>query len=126
MTDAIDRRTFLTRGTAAVSLLAGGAITRAWALPATSDGAGPVASTSAGKLRGALQGKVSVFKGIPYGASTEGAGRFMPPSKVQGWTGVRDALEVGPASPQNPSILVAESMAQQPKADGAGTEDCLH
>ena len=126
MTDAINRRTFLSRGTAAASLLAGGAITRAWAVPATSDGAGPVVNTSAGKLRGALQGKVSVFKGIPYGASTEGAGRFMPPSKVQGWTGVRDALEVGPASPQNPSILVAESMAQQPKADGAGTEDCLH
>ena len=126
MTDAINRRMFLNRGTAAASLLAGGAITRAWAVPATSDGAGPVVNTSAGKLRGALQGKVSVFKGIPYGASTEGAGRFMPPSKVQGWTGVRDALEVGPASPQNPSILVAESMAQQPKADGAGTEDCLH
>ena len=118
MKDAINRRTFLGRGTAAASLLAGGAVTRAWA--ATSDGKGPVVNTSAGKIRGALQGKVSAFKGIPYGASTEGA-RFLPLSKVQGWTGVRDALEVGPASPQNPSTLVAESMAQQPKADGAGT-----
>ena len=126
MSDAVNRRTFLSRGTAAATLFAGGAVTRAWAVPATSDGAGPAVNTSAGKLRGAVQGKVSVFKGIPYGASTEGAGRFLPPSKVQGWTGVRDALEVGPASPQNPSILVAESMAQQPKADGAGTEDCLH
>ena len=115
MTGAINRRTFLSRGTAAASLLAGGAVTRAWAVPATSDGTGPVVNTSAGKIRGALQGKVSAFKGIPYGASTDGAGRFLPPAKVQGWTGVRDALEVGPASPQNPSILVAESMAQQPK-----------
>src|ERR1019366_296132 len=126
MKDAFNRRAFLGRGTAAASLLAGGAITRAWAVPATSDGAGPVVNTSTGKIRGAQQGKVSVFKGIPYGASTEGAGRFLPPAKAQAWTGARDALEVGPASPQNPSILVAESMAQQPKADGAGTEDCLH
>jgi len=63
--------------------------------------------------------------GVPYGASTEGA-RFLPPAKVQPWTGVRDALELAPASPQNPSNLIPESMAQQPKADWVGTEDCLH
>ena len=50
----------------------------------------------------------------------------MPPAKVQPWAGVRDALELGPASPQSPSTLVPESMAQQPKGDGAGSEDCLH
>ena len=96
------------------------------ALAAKIDSNGPIVQTSAGKVRGAVQGKVKAFKGIPYGASTEGAGRFMPPSKPQPWTGVRDALELAPASPQNPSNLVPESMAQQPKADGAGSEDCLH
>ena len=126
MKDAINRRTFLS------TRHDGGESAGGWR-----DHAG-VGGSSDQRRRGSggqhlggqdsrrLQGKVSAFKGIPYGASTEGAGRFMPPSKVQGWTGVRDALEVGPASPQNPSILVAESMAQQPKADGAGTEDCLH
>src|SRR5262249_17694497 len=109
----LDRRSFL-MGSLAMSAFA-----------ADTGTAGPVVNTNAGKLRGAAQGKAMAFKGIPYGASTEGA-RFLPPSKVQPWTGLRDALELGPASPQNPSNLIPESMAQQPKNDGAGTEDCLH
>ncbi len=112
----MNRRTFLARGGAAAGLIA-----RAWAARIDSDN--PVAQTTAGKIRGTVQGKVKAFKGIPYGASTEGAGRFMPPSKPQPWTGVRDALELGPASPQTPSMLIPESMAQQPKNDGAGSED---
>jgi para-nitrobenzyl esterase len=115
----MNRRTFLARGSAAAGLVA-----RAWAAKIDSDN--PVAQTTAGKIRGIVQGKVKAFKGIPYGASTEGAGRFMPPSKPQPWTGVRDAIELGPASPQTPSMLIPESMAQQPKNDGAGSEDCLH
>src|SRR5579863_2762130 len=115
----MNRRTFLARGSAAA-----GIITRAWA--AKIDSGNPLAQTTAGKIRGIVQGKIKAFKGIPYGASTEGAGRFMPPSKPQPWTGVRDALEPGPASPQTPSMLIHESMAQQPKNDGAGSEDCLH
>src|SRR4029077_21101302 len=82
--------------------------------------------TTPGKRGGAMQDKVHAFKGVPYGASTDGAGRFLPPSKPQPWTGVRDVLELGPASPQTPSNLIPESMAQQPKGDGSGTEDCLH
>src|SRR5579863_7004753 len=124
----LNRRAFLGRGTAAVSVFAGGlaGANRASGAAAKSDSGGPVVSTNAGKIRGAMQGKINAFKGIPYGASTEGAGRFMPPAKPQAWTGVRDALELGPASPQVPSTLIPESMAQQPKGDGAGSEDCLH
>src|SRR5712671_2320836 len=105
MKDTMNRRSFL-GGTAAASLLAGGS---GWA--AKIESTGPIVQTNAGRIRGAVAGKVKVFKGIPYGASTEGAGRFMPPSKPQPWTGVRDALELGPASPQTPSNLIPESMA---------------
>ena len=123
----MNRRSFFGRGGAAIGVLASGLTT---VRAAKIDSDSPVVQTNAGKLRGATvaasQGKVKAFKGIPYGASTEGAGRFMPPSKPQPWSGVRDALELGPASPQMPSMLIPESMAQQPKDDGAGSEDCLH
>jgi para-nitrobenzyl esterase len=116
-----DRRSFIE-----VGLGFGVAGSTLWAAGKTENAAGPVATTVNGKIRGSALGKVKAFKGVPYGASTEGAGRFMPPSKVSSWTGVRDALELGPASPQNPSVLIPESMAQQPKGDNAGSEDCLH
>ena len=121
----MDRRSFLSRSSIAASLLLRGTLGKLNAAP-KAESAGPVAQTNSGNIRGAMQGKVIAFKGVPYGASTEGSGRFLPPGKVQPWTRVRDALELGPASPQVPSNLIPESMAQQPKEDGSGTEDCLH
>ena len=123
----IDRRVFLGgMGAAGVftEVLAGGSVSVLEGA-AKSGAAGGAIETTAGKVRGAASGKTICFKGVPYGASTEGA-RFLPPSKVQPWTGVRDALELGPASPQVPSTLIPESMAQQPPGDAHGTEDCLH
>jgi para-nitrobenzyl esterase len=85
----------------------------------------PIAATTTGKVRGFVDRKALVFKGIPYGASTEGAGRFMPPAKPRAWTGVRDALHYGPPSPQLLASLIPESMAQVPADEGNGSEDCL-
>jgi para-nitrobenzyl esterase len=122
----IDRRAFLRTGTAAAGLVAGARISAALGA-----GGAPVpgatVQTSSGKVRGALEDKVQCFKGLQYGASTAGTGRFMPPAKPQSWTGVRDAFELGPRSPQ----LVASFKGQViPEFEGMDrmepiSEDCL-
>jgi len=60
-----------------------------------------VVETNCGKVRGVVVNGVHVYRGIPYGASTDGANRCMPPRKPQSWTGVRDAFQNGHSSPQN-------------------------
>src|SRR6201989_2055044 len=62
-----------------------------------------VVETSSGKVSGLESDGVQVFKGIPYGASTAGANRFMPPRKPEPWTEVRDATAYAGRSPQAPS-----------------------
>src|SRR6202163_4247315 len=54
-----------------------------------------VAETTAGKIRGFRRNGIYIFKGVPYGASTAGARRFMPPVKPEPWTGIRNALQYG-------------------------------
>ncbi len=86
-----------------------------------------VVATESGKVRGFIRGGVYTFKGIPYGDSTAGAGRFMPPRKPQSWTGVRDSRAYGPTCPQ-PARTAWRNDVQAflfDWDDGYPGEDCL-
>jgi para-nitrobenzyl esterase len=65
--------------------------------------AATVAETNAGKIRGFKRNGVNIFKGVPYGASTAGARRFMPPVRPEPWTGIRNALQYGRICPYQDS-----------------------
>jgi len=99
------------------------------ALANESASAGPVVKTTSGKIRGALSNGVYSFKGVPYGASTGGAARFLPPALPKPWSGVRDALQLGTLAPQNLSSANSPSDIRRAMGDifgpGEVGEDCL-
>jgi para-nitrobenzyl esterase len=64
---------------------------------ATPDSA--VVSTRYGKVRGYLRNGIYTFKGIPYGADTGGANRWLPAKAPQAWTDTLPALTYGPVCP---------------------------
>ena len=97
----MDRRSLI-GGTVAVGALAT-RITRVLAEDAPA--APTVVTTTAGKIRGSQASGVYAFKGVPYGATTAGAARFQPPAKPKPWSGVREATELGPRSPQLLSLF---------------------
>jgi para-nitrobenzyl esterase len=73
--------------------------------------AAPVVRTTAGRVRGTLDGDLQIFRGIRYGADT-GSRRFMPPLAPVPWRGIADATTFGAASPQ-------------PGSEPGQSEDCL-
>jgi para-nitrobenzyl esterase len=116
MTNPLSRRTFLKQSGFALAAIN----TAPWVgLTAAADEATILAPTSAGRVRGRVVEGVNVFKGIPYGGTTAGANRFMPPTSPTPWSGVRDAFEWGPTAPQT-----AAGARRRPDAP-AETEECL-
>ena len=86
-----------------------------------------VVDTSAGKVAGFIRKGIFTFKGIPYGDTTEGANRFVPPIKPKPWSGVRSSRQYGQVAPQ----AARAGWANDEEAfmfswdDGIQGEDCL-
>ncbi|MBV8844157.1 MAG: carboxylesterase/lipase family protein [Bryobacterales bacterium] len=114
----MNRRSFL--GSAS---LAATALVKSTGADIKSSSSGPVVETTSGKIRGAAINKVNAFKGISYGDTTEGAARFMPPSKPKPWTGVKDTVDWGLEAPQGAHTEIPEVAATIPKQ--GHSEDCL-
>ena len=104
------RRLFRFPGRALLlGLLVAGALRAA----ATADD-GPLATTTAGRIRGFVDQGVNGFKGIPYGADTADH-RFQAPRPPAPWDGVCACRAFGPMAPQTGGRT------------GAGVgEDCLN
>ena len=120
----IDRRSFIGSSVAAAGLLAGGALRRAWAQDIRLAAQSKAVQTTSGSIQGiVLDGGVNAFYGVPYGASTAGANRFLPPQKPTPWSGVKETTVVGYRSPQGagPISEVAALDRQEPMS-----EDCLN
>ncbi len=94
-----------------------------------------IVGTRAGRVRGLHANGVHAFLGVPYGAPTSGANRFMPPKLPEAWSGVRDALVYGPASIQShaeipkagtPDYYDYVLNGYYPFREGVFSEDCLN
>jgi para-nitrobenzyl esterase len=131
----IGRRTLFVRsaalaGGAAASLIdtstAQASTGSAGALIIAADG-NAVVETTAGKVRGFTRNGIQTFKGIPFAATTEGAGRFMAPTKPKPWAGVRSSMYYGPTCPQAPrnGWHKDENAFLFQWDDGQPGEDCL-
>jgi para-nitrobenzyl esterase len=86
-----------------------------------------LADTTHGKVRGYILRDIHYFLGMPYGADTSGANRFMPPQKPRPWTDVYPALWWGDSAPQNMENRYANkygSFRDHWNYDDVG-EDCL-
>lgn len=115
-----DRRQVLAAGGAALTFAAGPVRSQESKLF-------PVVETAEGKVRGLRSGRISVFKGLRYGADTSGPNRFRPPQPVKPWAGIRDALDYGNIAPQIPGDrrhAYADLILNDIQPGGMG-EDCL-
>jgi para-nitrobenzyl esterase len=102
----------MTRGAAALTL----------ALFALGAAAAAQVRTESGAVEGAssFDGKIQIFKGIPYAAPPVGPLRWKEPQPVASWQGTRKAAEFGPRCMQG---NVYGDMAFR---DSGPSEDCLY
>ena len=82
-----------------------------------------IADTAQGRLRGAVEGGVSVFRGVRYAQAPLGALRFRAAQAPESWQGVRAAAEFGPMSIQTPNAALDAMLGSSPQPQ---SEDCLY
>src|SRR4249919_252617 len=122
MTLMRSRRDFLRESGVLLAVSSTG-LTRLFAV----DGSSVTAETAYGRVRGTETAGIKVFKGIPYGASTSGKNRFMPPVAPAKWTGVRDTIDYGASAPQREPGVGGNASPRAVAAAGLPpeSEDCL-
>ena len=60
-----------------------------------------IAQTQYGRVQGYLINNVYSFRGIPYGDTTAGKNRFMPPQPPKSWSGILQTVMWGTSAPQD-------------------------
>lgn len=73
-----------------------------------------------GALRGATDGGVTAFLGVPFAAPPVGDLRWRAPQPAEAWSGERDATQYGPDCQQTPFPSDAAPLGTEP------AEDCLY
>jgi para-nitrobenzyl esterase len=91
--------------------------------PAAAQTPTPQAKTESGTVRGAVEGKISVFRGIPFAAPPVGALRWEPPKPAARWEVAREAVKN--------SVSCMQKMSANGAPNGGGAsgpmgEDCLY
>lgn len=86
--------------------------------------------TTAGKIAGTMERRVFTFKGVPYGDSTDGSRRFLPPLPAAPWTKVKFCVDYGPIAPQTGPLVDCLEAAGDERVMGIRrhlrqSEDCL-
>jgi para-nitrobenzyl esterase len=86
---------------------------------------GQTVSTQYGRVRGLIKEGVNQFWSVPYGASTAGENRFMPPQKPAIWSGVRDHFKTTFAAPMQPGAVEPSPVVLALNRRNEESEDCL-
>jgi para-nitrobenzyl esterase len=79
--------------------------------------------TASGKLVGAFEDGLFVFRGIPYASPPLGPSRWMPPQPMKPWPRMRSADRFRAVAPQNAAAVAALLRRQYPEEPQS--EDCL-
>lgn len=84
----------------------------------------PVVRVESGNLKGSVtaDGKVHIFKGVPYARPPIGNLRWRPPQPPEAWSGTRHATEFGPrcTQPDRPATSISYFGPEKE------SEDCLY
>ena len=82
---------------------------------------GPIVRAPAGTVEGQSEGKLRVFKGIPFALPPVGLARWKPPSPMPQWAGIKKTTEYGAACWQpKPTLSTIYTRNPMPMS-----EDCL-